>query len=84
MTANDVIAVATSIINVLTSGLTQMATGIGSGANAFVEALVYKTTDNTTTASAFILTVALIGSISLAVAFGRRMFSFVISLGGRR
>lgn len=84
MTSSVVISVAESIISVLTSGLTQMATGIGTGANAFVTSLVYTTSGDSTTASAFILTVALIGSISLAVGFGRKMFNFVISLGGRR
>lgn len=84
MTVSVVTQVLGDIVSVLTGALTSMATGIGSGANAFATALVYDSSGTTPVASAFILTVALVGGIALAVAFGRRMFGFIISLGGRR
>lgn len=84
MTAADVVNIGKSIIQVLMGSLSEAAQGIGSGANAFVTALIYDTTGQTPVASAFILSVALVGGISLAVAFGRRMFNFVITLGGTR
>lgn len=84
MTAENVTQVLGDIIQVMTSGLEKMAVGIGKGANAFVENLITTTTGETTVASSFILVVALVGGISLAIGFGRRMFNFVTSLGGRR
>ena len=84
MTAEIVKQVLGDIIQVMTSGLEKMAVGIGKGANSFVENLITTTTGETTVASSFILVVALVGGISLAIGFGRRMFNFVTSLGGRR
>ena len=84
MTAQNVTQVLGDIVQVMTSGLEKMAIGIGKGANAFVENLITTTSGETTVASSFILVVALVGGISLAIGFGRRMFNFVTSLGGRR
>ena len=73
-----------SIIELLTSGLVQMGQGIGQGVSSMVESLVFSTTGDTSAPSAFILMVALVGGISLAVSMGRRIFNFVASLGGKR
>lgn len=72
-----------SIIELLTGGLTQMGEGIGAGASSFVESLVWSAGESGAP-SAFILVVAVLGGISLAVSFGRRIFGMVASLGGRR
>lgn len=72
-----------SIVELLTGGLVQMGQGIGTGVSSFIQNLVF-TTGESGGPSAFVLVVAVLGGISLAVGLGRRLFGMIASLGGRR
>lgn len=68
-----------AIIEILVGGLTQMATGIGSGVNAFATN-IFLSSDQTSLSVVAIL-VAVFGGIGLAVGLGRRILKWVTSFG---
>lgn len=68
-----------AIIEILVGGLTQMATGIGSGVNAFATN-IFLSADQSALSVVAIL-VAVFGGIGLAVGLGRRILSWVTSFG---
>jgi len=85
MTLADAKELLQAIVELLTSGLVSMGEGIGTGVSSFIQDLVWAAgTEGAGAPSAFILIVAVMGGISLAVSLGRRLFGFVFSLGGRR
>lgn len=75
------------IVDILVGGLTNMASGIGSGLNSMVTALFIETTgtgaETVYTLSAFGSVVAIFGGIALAVGLTTLVTKFIMSLGGR-
>lgn len=72
------------IISLLTSGITQLATGIGSGLKALVEAIFIDATGATKTLTTFGGIVVVFAGIALAVGLCRWVMNFVTSLGARK
>ena len=68
-----------AIIEILVGGLTQMATGIGSGVNAFATN-IFLSSDQSALSVVAVL-VAVFGGIGLAVGLGRRILKWVTSFG---
>ena len=74
------------IINLLVSGITQLATGIGSGLKALVEAIflnVDSSTHAVTGLSTFGGIIIVFAGIALAIGLCRWVMNFVTSLGAR-
>lgn len=72
------------IVELLVGGITGMAQGLASGINQYVTDLFIETsTEGAQTLSVFGGMVAIFGGIALAVGITRRIFSWLISLGGR-
>lgn len=71
----------TEIISLLTSGLTQMATGIGGGLQALVSNIFLDTTGDTTQLSVFGGLIVVFAGIALAVGLSRFVVNWVTSLG---
>lgn len=73
------------IITLLTGGLTQMATAIGSALQQFVTSMFLVTTgtgaDAVTSLSVFGGIIIIFGAISLAVSLGRLVYGFLTSWG---
>ena len=78
--------VLTEIIEILTSGITSMATGIGSGLTALVQNIFLTVgTDGAVTGLSTFGTVTVIfAGIGLAVGLSRLVVKWVTSLGGSR
>lgn len=70
-------------IQLLVSGISELATGIGSGVNGFVTDLFLKTGDNgaITGLSTFGGVVAIFGGIALATGITTLIFNWVRSIG---
>lgn len=78
-------AILTSIIELLTGGLTGMATGIGGGLNQAVTNLFIATGDGgAQTLSTFGSVVAIFAGIGLAVGLTTLVTKWVMSLGSRK
>lgn len=78
-------AILTSIIELLTGGLTGMAEGIGGGLNQAVTKLFIATGDGgTQTLSTFGAVVAIFAGIGLAVGLTTLVTKWVMSLGSRK
>ena len=71
------------IISLLVAGITQLATGIGSGLKSLVEAIFLDTSGNTTTLSTFGGIVVVFAGIALAIGLCRWVMNFVTSLGAK-
>lgn len=72
------------IVELLVGGITGMATGLGKGINQYVTDLFIVTAESgTMSLSSFGGMVAIFGGIALAVGITRRIFNWLISLGGR-
>lgn len=72
------------IVELLVGGITGMATGLGKGINQYVTDLFILTAeDGAMSLSSFGGMVAIFGGIALAVGITRRIFNWLISLGGR-
>lgn len=77
-------AILTSIISLLTGGLTQMATGIGGGLKQFVEAIfVNVPTTGDPSLTTFGSVIVIFAGISLAIGLSRWVLNFCTSLGAR-
>lgn len=74
-------AVLQEIITLLVSGLSQMATGIGSGLNALVTNIFLTSNDGTQQLSTFGGIIIVFAGIGLAVGLCRWVVNFVTSLG---
>lgn len=72
------------IVEILVSGISNMATGIGTGVSNLVTNLALTGTGESQTLSMFTIFVAVFGGISLCVGLGRKILSWIGSLGGRR
>lgn len=72
------------IVELLVGGITGMATGLGRGINQYVSDLFIVTSEGgVMSLSSFGGMVAIFGGIALAVGITRRIFNWLISLGGR-
>lgn len=72
------------IVELLVGGITGMATGLGRGINQYVTDLFIVTTESgAMSLSSFGGMVAIFGGIALAVGITRRIFNWLVSLGGR-
>lgn len=72
------------IVELLVGGITGMATGLGKGINQYVTDLFIVTGEGgVMSLSSFGGMVAIFGGIALAVGITRRIFNWLISLGGR-
>lgn len=70
------------IVTLLTAGITQLATGIGSGLKSLVTSIFIEVgTDGAQTLSTFGGIVVVFAGISLAIGLCRWVMSFVTSLG---
>ena len=69
------------IITLLTAGITQLATGIGTGLKSLVSSIFLEVSGDTTTLSTFGGIVVVFAGISLAIGLCRWVMSFVTSLG---
>lgn len=76
-------SILSEIIQILVSGITQLATGIGSGLKSLVEAIFLDTSGNTTTLSTFGGIVIVFAGIALAIGLCRWVMNFVTSLGAK-
>ena len=74
-------AVLQEIITLLTSGLTQMAQGIGGGMSAFVSAIFLDTTGSTTALSVTGGVIVVFAAIALSIGLGRLIANWLFSLG---
>ena len=80
----DFVALATQLIEILVSGLGQMATGIGGGLNDLVTNIFTTTNGDTTTLSIVAGVTACFGAIAISVGLGRKVVGWVMSLGARK
>lgn len=78
-------AVLTEFINLLTGGITGMASGIGSGLSELVTKVFLETSEQgvVTGLSAFGGVIAIFGAISLAVGLSTLVVKWVMSIGAR-
>lgn len=79
-------AIVAEIVQILTSGLTSFAQGIGGGISSAVQAMFFTTTgtgaDATTSLSIYAIMVLVFGGVALAVGLTRLIFNWLGSLGG--
>lgn len=76
-------AVVSSIIEILVSGITGIATGIGAGLSDLVQSVFFTTSGETTTMSTFGIMIVVFAGISLAIGLSRWVLQFLTSLGAR-
>lgn len=76
-------AIVSSIIEILVSGITGIATGIGSGLTELVKAIFFTTNESTTELSTFGIMIVVFAGISLAIGLSRWVLQFLTSLGSR-
>lgn len=74
-------AVLQEIISLLTSGLSQMAQGIGGGFNAFVTNIFLDTSGNTTALSVTGGIIVVFAAIALSIGLGRLIANYLFGLG---
>lgn len=69
------------IISLLVSGITQLASGIGSGLKELVTSIFLDTTGNTTTLSTFGGVIVVFAGIALAIGLSRWVVNWLTSFG---
>lgn len=74
-------ALLTEIIDLLTGGLTAMATGIGGGLQALVKSIFLDTTGEGTKLSVFGGLIVIFAGVALAIGLSRWVTNWVTSLG---
>lgn len=79
-------SILTQIIEILTGGLTSFGSGLGSGIQSIVQALFVSVdgTSGTQSLTIFGTLVVVFAGIALAVGITRRIFNWVITLGGKK
>lgn len=77
-------AIVTEIIAILTAGITGIATGIGGGLKALVDAIFFTTIEGVSTMSTFGIMVCVFAGISLAIGLSRLVVRWLSTLGGSR
>lgn len=76
-------SVVTSIIEILVSGITGIASGVGQGLTTLVKDIFFTTSGETTTLSMFGIMIVAFAGISLAIGLSRWVLQFLTSLGSR-
>lgn len=76
-------AIVNSIIEILVSGITGIATGIGGGLTELVKSIFFTTNGDATTMSLFGIMIVVFAGISLAIGLSRWVLQFLTSLGSR-
>lgn len=76
-------AIVTAIIEILVSGISGIATGIGSGFSTLAESIFLQKVGETTSLSVFGTLIIVFAAISLGLALCRWVLNFVTSLGRR-
>ena len=76
-------ALVQEIVSILVSGLTGVASGIGTGISEMVSGLIYVVDDGVTSLSPFAIVVIAFAGISLALGLMRLIYQFFTSLGAR-
>ena len=74
-------AVLQEIISLLTSGLSQMAQGIGSGFQAFMSSIFLDTSGTTTALSVTGGLIVVFAAIALSIGLGRLVANYLFGLG---
>ena len=74
-------AVLQEIITLLTSGLSQMATGIGAGFQSFMSAIFLDTSGSTTVLSVTGGLIVVFAAIALSIGLGRLCANYLFGLG---
>lgn len=74
-------AVLQEIITLLTSGLSQMATGIGSGFQAFMSGIFLDTTGSSPVLSVTGGIIVVFAAIALSIGLGRLVANYLFGLG---
>jgi len=74
-------AVLQEIITLLTSGLSQMATGIGAGFQSFMSAIFLDTSGTTTVLSVTGGLIVVFAAIALSIGLGRLCANYLFGLG---
>ena len=79
-------SILSQIIEILTGGLVSFGSGLGAGIQAIVQALFVNVDSGTGAQSltVFGIVITVFAAIGLAVGITRRLFNWVISLGGRK
>ena len=74
-------SILTEIISLLTSGITEMATGIGSGLGALATSIFLDTSGDTQTLSVFGGLIIIFAGVALAIGLSRWVVNWLTSLG---
>lgn len=77
-------AILTEILDIMISGLTTFGQGIGAGLQAIVTSMFIDSTGGTDKLSVFGGVVAIFSAIGLGVGLTRLVYSWLVSLGGRK
>ena len=73
----------TQIIQILVSGISGVATGIGAGLSELATSIFLEGTGDSQTLSTFGMLIVVFAGISLAIGLSRWVLNFVTSLGAR-
>ena len=76
-------ALVTEIIQILVSGITGIATGVGQGLSELARAIFFTTSGETETLSVMGILIVAFAGISLAIGLCRWVLNFLTSLGAR-
>lgn len=77
------IELVSSILEIITSGFVEVGTQMGAGIGAMVNGLIYDTTGDTQTLSAFAVVALALIAVSLALSLFRWVLNFFTSMGQR-
>lgn len=72
------------VIGILVGGITEVATAMGQGISTIVENIAFTGTGETQTLSTVFILVLVFGGVSLALSLFRLLFSWIMSLTGKR
>lgn len=76
-------ALVTAIIEILVSGISGIATGVGEGLSTLANSIFFVTTEGSTTLSVLGICIIAFAAISLGLALCRWVVNFFTSLGAR-
>lgn len=77
------VEIVTAIVEILVSGITGVASGVGEGLSTLASSIFMTTTGDTTSLSVFGILIIAFAGISLAIGLCRWVVNFVTSLGSR-
>lgn len=77
------VEIVTALVEILVSGITGVASGVGEGLSTLASSIFMTTTGDTTSLSVFGILIIAFAGISLAIGLCRWVVNFVTSLGAR-